>query len=305
MYQLLLIHKWRLKQMMDKNTNQKKVYAASKNFQVFDNDKNINFQVIVHYPTNEVSKDTDFGPYTIDVSIDAPISKDSYPLVIISHGSGGSLLLYHTISTFLAKNGFIVAMVEHFANNCLNNELENSEENLILRPKHVSLTIDKLINDINFSKSVDTNKIAVIGHSMGGYTALALAGGIPRTKEAKIIEVKSDPRVKAIVLLAPGVAWFFNGLDDVEIPILLMTGEKDNFLPTETVNRVMNGIIDKSKLIQREVPNAGHFSFLIPFPPEKANADFLPAIDPKGFDRKKFHELLPIEICDFLKKNLQ
>ncbi|KUO74322.1 MAG: hypothetical protein APF81_02830 [Desulfosporosinus sp. BRH_c37] len=64
---------------------------------------------------------------------------------MISHGNGGSHLLYRTISTHLANNGFIVAMVEHYGNNRNNNELENTEENLILRPKHLSLTIDKLL----------------------------------------------------------------------------------------------------------------------------------------------------------------
>jgi len=37
------------------------------------------------------------------------------------------------------------------------------------------------------SKKV-TKVLRIIGHSMGGYAALALAGGIPRTKEGKKIE---------------------------------------------------------------------------------------------------------------------
>ena len=84
----------------------------------------------------------------------------------------GSHLLYRTISTHLAKNGFIVAMVEHYGNNRNNNELENTEENLILRPRHISLTIDKLLSDSFFGKHIIDDKVAVIGHSMGGYTHL-------------------------------------------------------------------------------------------------------------------------------------
>ncbi len=281
--------------------NQNNVYVGSKEIQVCDENKNINYKVLVHYPTNEISKDTAFGPYIMDVSIDATIKEGKYPLIMLSHGSGGSHILYYTITTYLAQKGFIVAMVEHFGNNRFNNELENSEENLILRPKHISIAIDKLIDDSCFGKHINTEKITVIGHSMGGFTALALAGGIPRTREAKIIEVNSDTRIKAIVLLAPASGWFYQGLDNVRIPILMLTAEQDPFVPEETIKLVIDGVPDRTQITHRQVPKAGHFSFLIPFPDELTNPNFIPSTDPEGFDRKKFHQELPIEVYEFLK----
>lgn len=119
-------------------------YVGCKEIQIIDESKDDFFNVLVQYPTNESSAPIAFGPYTMDVCINAKLLEGRFPLVMISHGSGGSHLLYRTISTHLAKNGFIVAMVEHYGNNRNNNELENTEENLILRPKHISLTIDKL-----------------------------------------------------------------------------------------------------------------------------------------------------------------
>ena len=287
--------------MTRKKTN---VYVGSKEMFVRDDHLDISFNVLVQYPTNEVSTPTSFGPYIMDVSIDAKIMDGQFPLAIISHGSGGSHLLYRTISTYLVENGFIVAMVEHYGNNRTNNELENTEKNLILRPKHISLTIDKLLSDSFFSEHIINNKISVIGHSMGGYTALAIAGGTPRTIEGKKIETINDPRVKAIVLLAPGAGWFMNGLDNVVIPILMLIAEHDSITPDWNAEAVLKSIPDKSQITFRKIANAGHFSFLSPFPESIKNPKFLPSIDPEGFDREKFHFQLPKDILYFLNNKL-
>lgn len=286
------------------NSKQYNTYVGSKEIQIRDESKDINFNVLVQYPTNEPSMPTAFGSYTMDVCINAKLLEGEFPLVIISHGNGGSHILYRTISTHLAKNGYIVAMVEHYGNNRNNNEFENTEENLILRPKHISLTIDKLLSDSFFSNHIIKDKIAVIGHSMGGYTALALAGGIPRTREGKIIKTTPDQRVKAVVLLAPGAGWFLNGLDNVTIPILMLTAEHDPITPAWNAEFVLQSISDKSLVTYRQIENAGHFSFLSPFPESMKSAKFLPSTDPEGFDREEFHAQLPKEILAYLDEKL-
>lgn len=286
------------------NSKQYNTYVGSKEIQIRDESKDINFNVLVQYPTNEPSMPTAFGSYTMDVCINAKLLEGEFPLVIISHGNGGSHILYRTISTHLAKNGYIVAMVEHYGNNRNNNEFENTEENLILRPKHISLTIDKLLSDSFFSNHIIKDKIAVIGHSMGGYTALALAGGIPRTREGKIIKTTPDQRVKAVVLLAPGAGWFLNGLDNVTIPILMLTAEHDPITPAWNAETVLKSIPDKSLVTFRQIENAGHFSFLSPFPESMKSAKFLPSTDPEGFDREEFHAQLPKEILAYLDEKL-
>ena len=280
------------------------IFVGSKQLTIKDEIKNVSFPVLVHYPTYETSRPTAFGPYTMNVSPDADIVEGQFPLIIISHGNGGSHLLYRTISTNLAKNGYIVAMLEHYGNNRNNNELENTIENLITRPRHLSLTIDFLLSNSWFSKNIDQTKIGVIGHSMGGYTALALAGGVPRTKEGVVVENSSDLRIKVIVLLAPGTGWFLNSLDKVTIPILMLTAEHDPITPKWNAEIVLNYVPDKSKVTFREIKNAGHFSFLSPFPATMKNANFLPSTDPVSFDREKFHTQLPTEILDFLNEKL-
>ena len=286
------------------NTKKAELFAGSRQIQVRDDAKDISFPVLIHYPTYQVSASTSFGPYTMDVSIDAAIVEEQFPLVVISHGNGGSHLLYRTISIHLARNGYIVAMPEHYGNNRNNNQLENTLENLVSRPAHISLTIDVLQTGDVFGRHIATNKIAVIGHSMGGYTALALAGGIPYTREGQKVNVLPDSRVKAIVLLAPGTGWFTNSLDKLVIPVLMLTAEHDLITPVWNAEVVLEGVLDRSLITWRVIKNAGHFSFLSPFPVTMKNPGFLPSTDPSGFDREAFHKELPVEILDFLNDKL-
>ncbi len=284
--------------------NHSEIFVGSVQIEVKDETKGISFPVLVQYPTYKSSTPTLFGPYTMYVSPDADIIVGQFPLAIISHGNGGSHLLYRTISTYLAKNGYIVAMLEHYGNNRNNNQLENTTENLILRPRHISLTIDELLSEYRFGQSIKTKKIAVIGHSMGSYTALALAGGIPWTKEGEKVDASSDARVKAIVLLAPGTGWFLNSLDEVTIPIFMMTAEHDPITPAWNAQVLLKSVPDQSQVEWQEIKNAGHFSFLSPFPASMKNPNFLPSTDPVGFDRDKFHSQLPVDIFNFLNHKL-
>jgi predicted dienelactone hydrolase len=289
------------------NDNKLDLFVGSRQYQVKDEANNISFPVLVQYPTQQPSSPTPFGPYSMDVCSDAEIIDGQFPLVIISHGNSGSHLLYRTISTYLAKNGYIVAMLEHYGNNRNNNELEKSIKNLQYRPRHVSLTIDYLLSQNIFGQSISIDKVAIVGHSFGGYTALALAGGTPWTQKRQQVEVQNDPRVKALVLMAPAAAYYIpeSSLDKVTIPILLLIAENDQYTPKKwTADVILNGIPDKSKLTLKTISNAGHFSFISPFPATMKNPNFLPSTDPVGFDREEFHKELPKEILDFLNGRL-
>lgn len=280
------------------------VFVGSRLLQVKDNANNISFPLLVQYPTHQPSSPVSFGEYTMEVSVDANIVPGQFPLVIISHGNGGSHLIYRTISTFLAKHGYIVAIPEHLGNNRNNNTLENTTCNLQYRPAHISLVIDSLLQAPWCSKSIRTDKIAVIGHSMGGYTALALAGGVPRSRQGQTIKVTPDPRLKAIVLMAPGAGWFLNSLQNVSIPILLLMAEHDPVTPAWNAEIILKSIRDPSLVDFRVIKNAGHFSFISPFPASMKNHTFPPSTDPEGFDREAFHQQLPKDILAFLNEKL-
>jgi predicted dienelactone hydrolase len=211
------------------------------------------------------------------------------------------------MGAYLAKNGYIVAMPEHPGNNRNSNELNGTVENLVNRPRHIRLTIDAVSSDAHCRDRVQPNNSAIIGHSLGGYTALAVAGGQPWTRKGQKVEVESDRRVRALVLLAPATGWFMpeDSLRNVTTPILMLGAEHDPFTPRWQGELVLDRIPDRSQITYRIIENAGHFSFLSPFPAAMRNADFPPSVDPEGFDREKFHEKLNAELLDFLDGTLR
>lgn len=281
--------------------------------------QNVPFPMLVMYPTDVPSNPTPLGPYIFDVALKAPIKQGHFPLVIISHGSGSSKQVFRTLAEYLAQNGFIVCMPEHPFNNRNDNTHADTIENLNDRPRHISESIHWILSNSKWKHSIQKNHVAIIGHSIGGYTALALAGGIPHTKHqiqhdphtkithAQQIDVKPDQRIKAVVLLAPATGWFKSpgALRQVKVPILMLSGEKDTITPLFHAEIVKGGITNHAQVTHRVVENAGHFSFLSPFPDSMKTPNFPPAYDPDGFDREKFHAEMNAEIVRFLKKCFQ
>ncbi|MCD6026160.1 MAG: hypothetical protein K0R08_679, partial [Solimicrobium sp.] len=185
----------------------------------------------------------------------------------------------------LARAGFVVALPEHPGNNRTDNSLEGTIANLENRPRHIRLVIDAAFANLVIGQMLLRNRVALIGHSMGGYTALAVAGGKSmagplETENKKIqpVSVCPDPRIEALVLLAPACGWFNygNALADVDVPILLMTAEKDALALHLHADLVKRSVRDPNKVDFREISNAGHHSFQSPFPPNMTCSDFPP-----------------------------
>lgn len=273
-------------------------------FQVNDPAGHRPIPVFVFYPTFSPEQPETIGQYTIDASSSAKIASGVFPLIAISHGSGGSPLTHRLLARFLARHGFAVVLPEHPGNNRVDNSLANTTAILTERPRHIRLILDWVFSSDGLGTRILPEAAAIIGHSLGGYTALALAGGIPVDREAHPIEVVPDSRVKALVLLAPAAAWFIspNALSGIHVPVLMMTAEKDPHTPAWNGDIVKRGIPGKSLVTHREVANAGHFSFLSPFPLAMASATFLPSQDPAGFNRPAFHEEMNEEILAFLRR---
>ena len=298
-----------------------KRFTGLRKIEVIDKQKGITFPMFVMYPTDVPSKSAAFGPYTLDVSPGAPIEAGRFPLVIISHGSGGSNLAYHTLGSYLAKNGFVVCMPEHPFNNRNDNHLEGTNENFTNRLRHISLVIDQLFSTDIFLQHLQPNNIAMVGHSIGANTALVLAGGHPISyaeyqmkfgqtihmgQESQDVRLATDNRIKAIVLFALTPGWFTGkeSLNNVEIPVLMLYAGKDEYIPYSHAEIFINGLKNDHRISHRIIKNAGHFSFLSPFPESIKERVGAPARDPEGFDREKFHQELNAGVLEFLKQSL-
>ena len=261
------------------------------------------------YPTDATPHSVKVGAYSLDVAPDAPVAGGDLPLVVFSHGTGSSPWLVRDLACTLARAGFVVALPEHPGNNRSDDHLANTLPNLVNRPRHLRVVLDAAFADEVVGPRLSRGGVAVMGHSLGGYTALALAGGRPSAFAhlspdglPRPFAVERDTRVRALVLLAPATAWFLadGALAEVDVPIFLRTGELDELAPPFHGDVVARGIVDSRKLDHVVVPGAGHFAFVSPFPPEMTRPDFVPSHDPPGFDRAAYQPRLHAEILAFL-----
>ncbi len=276
--------------------------VGCQHIRVWDHQANIGFPVFVMYPAAGAHGAYEVGPFTVTAGLNAPVAAGQFPVVIISHGSGGNRLGYLTIAQALAEAGYIVMMPEHFGNNRDDNFLDGKTRNLELRPRHISLCIDDIATNELLTGAVLSDQVAVIGHSIGGYTALAVAGGQVWNAARRQVPTQPDARVRGLVLMAPATAWFMpkDALADVTLPMLIYQADQDPFTPSEHVARVLDQVPDQTKIAHQIVENAGHFSFLSPFPQDMISPDFLPSQDPEEFDRVAFHQRLAVEVAEFL-----
>ena len=225
------------------NAEFKNGYAGCREVKIDDASLGITFPMTVMYPVDNPEQIERLGPYQLELAREAEPSGGRFPLVIISHGTGGSPLVYRTLAQHLARNGFIVGMPEHPYNNRNDNSLEGTVQNLAYRPRHLRMATDWFFENKMFKEKLMPNAVSIIGHSLGGYTALAAAGGVPtsfphETSDGKpqLIEVTQDHRIKSLVLLAPASVWFRaeGALRAVNLPILMLDAEKDPYTPPFT-----------------------------------------------------------------------
>jgi predicted dienelactone hydrolase len=261
--------------------------------------------VALYYPTQAPARVIAMGPFSVDVAVQAPPDPQIKGLIVLSHGIGGTELGHSSLAEALAKDGWLVAAL-----------LRDPEWR------------DRIGQDANGPR------IGAVGHSAGGYTVLALAGGEPDLSRladhcvdsgaedpifcglARTLQPTGnpatagllapslvDPRVRAVVALAPtGVLFSASSLAAIRVPTAIYEAEQDRFLVprfhAEWIARHLPG----TEL--HRVPNAWHFAFMDSPSMAIVTEDGDIAANPPGFDRPAFLARLGREIPAFFDKTL-
>jgi predicted dienelactone hydrolase len=166
---------------------------------------------------------------------DAAPEPGNYPLILFSHHAGGHRRASTFLCSHLSSHGYVVAALDHSEVLApeLGRQAEETEERkrarvdavMTSRVADLLLLLDHALNG-GSPVPIDTGRIGAIGHSLGGWAALALPD--------------LEPRVHAIVALAPAGASnprpgilpakldFRWGRD---VPTLLLAAENDVCLP--------------------------------------------------------------------------
>ena len=162
------------------------------------------------------------------------------PLVVFSHGLGGTKNGYSYLGKHWASLGFASLHVQHAGSDravwtgnvfslVSNVVAAASETNAIDRAKDVSFAITTILASKDFGPSIQTGAIAVAGHSYGANTAL-LVGGATVERNGKPMSFR-DERVRALILIsAPpfvGEGDMVTVLSAVKVPTLHVTGTDD------------------------------------------------------------------------------
>ncbi|MEX1217739.1 MAG: CocE/NonD family hydrolase [Acidimicrobiales bacterium] len=201
---------------------------------------------------------------------DAPINTSgSFPFVVYSHGSGGQSFVASFLTEDIASHGYVVLSANHAGNTAADQFVGSSvtqDQNDFLRPNVVKAQIDWALAQSSGSSSaypklksgIDANRIGLVGHSYGGYTVLATAGG--HTGPAGTIT--PDPRIKAVVGQAPYTRRLSDAeLIGIKIPVMLMVGTKDTTTPLAQDSQRPFDLITGPPVVLAVLTDAAHQSF--------------------------------------------
>lgn len=178
---------------------------------------------------------------------DVPAGR-KHPVIVFSHGLGGSRNGYAYFGEHMASHGYLVIMPTHAGSDTAARrgnrqpiqpatgpagrffDALDDPENLKNRPRDISFVIDQLSVNPKLAPIADLARVGVAGHSFGAYTAMAIAGmqvDLPGAQDQSF----RDGRVKAALPMSPQGPGTMgidrNAWDKVETPVLFLTGTKD------------------------------------------------------------------------------
>ncbi len=290
------------------------------------------FPIGVWYPTDARPwPTTQVGNVLMNVARNATVAGDSLPLVVFSHGNGGSLASHADLAMALAGAGYVVAAPMHVGDNFADHARTGRATLFHERASQLRAAVTAMLTQWPGHEHIDGTRIGAFGFSAGGFAVLGMAGAQPdlrrvathcATRPEFICQVlrasgsplvngsgpptlppfEPDRRVRAIVLAAPGLGFTVDSAAarGVTVPVQLWSGRADESVPFATNAQPLSLALGQ-RVELHQVPHATHLSFLVPCgllrPPGLCD-------DPDGFDRRAFHEMMNESVVAFFNAHL-
>lgn len=234
-------------------------YVGVQTLNLTDTGRSRSLKVEVWYPTDEPDEPTAYdamlGPTPAKLPgramRDAAPTIEKFPLIVVSHGQPGTRYQLAYLGEHLASYGFVVANLEHTNSTYQDATDADYVTSLVYRPEDILFAVDELPKVI---ANTDNTNVGLVGYSYGGYSAVN-AAGVPLDGEAfaafcretndeapcftlptfgdleaaRGASIKTDPRIKAIFVMAPyGEPWLgAKSLAKLKVPLFVAGGTKD------------------------------------------------------------------------------
>jgi predicted dienelactone hydrolase len=278
-------------------------------------------ELAIWYPSEAKATSQPIGLFTQEVAFYGPIKGSALPLVIVSHGTGGSAAGHYDTALALAEAGFVVVALNHTGDNYKDRAYSFTPRNFVDRAKHIGRVVDFMLGAWDGHDRLDPERIGIFGHSAGAATALIAIGGEPdlaaaaafcradpdfwscrRRRERNTADPpkaadadppawRHEPRIKTAAVTAPALGPSFTkeALASVTAPVQLWAAADDRITPNASFADAVKANLPRPP-DYRLVANAGHFDFLAPC--NEALAKVAPEIcvSAPGFDRAAFHD---------------
>jgi predicted dienelactone hydrolase len=182
----------------------------------------------------------------VPVKIYYPQSGGHCPVIIMSHGLGGSRDGYEYLGRQWASHGYVSVHPQHKGSDDqvwkgVQNPRESMQKaaanlaNAWNRPKDVTFVVDRLEKldgeEGPLRGRLDCGRIGMAGHSFGAYTTLAVIGQVFPGLLGQVVSL-ADPRIRAALPMSPSVPKRRDKLDQafgsIKVPCLHMTGTLDD-----------------------------------------------------------------------------
>lgn len=293
----------------------------------------------IWYPATPGGKTVTVGGngvfYGTEAGRNAPHAVGTFPAIVISHGAGGNAGQFGWIASQLAAEGYVVILPNHPGTTSRNASAEAAVR-VWERPADVTAVIDEITENPDQYAFIDTDNIAILGFSAGGYTAMAISGArvdpdrlqrfcdetdhgmsdcaflarygvnLHAMDLSPASQDLRDGRVGVAVIIDPGIVSTLteDSLRAIDIPMYIVNLGDEDKVPAGVYARSAVEMIPTATY--DIVPDATHFSFLAQCKERGAaileNEGEPDALcdDAGGRDRAAIHADLTRRIVDFL-----